>query len=432
MHHDIANFPGIGVSDLAICIRRLGLRWLKFDPASATLQAQGNNLILTSAHLSSLGCVVTLTRVSGLLSENRFPQRYFYIPCIQADAMGFGLLPSCPHRGFPEFFKIGSKSDIIDTMKRFGPLDENVDIPAKAAIERVDKLLNQGQFLHSFLDIIPLVAPFMRERGSQIVRIPAPTDRPSWIFKSRTGRTAFPHLLRNEMNGLKEKRLPGSYKNLEELLNRYREFERYQFWATASPKDHENAQQNNQEITFLDEVRKLWDYTEKFFDTLHSRRLQPHEEKWKEEDPTTELLGKPEAEEQARKTNVRDLTRQREGEIYSALVYVHLSHAVMADQFAEENMLNQIEENYPWPAEDSSRWWWHHRMARTLAQYKYRLEYMRDDMCALGYECNEVEFFEMWAHMMVRGFCWQHCHSMVEEPRVPSDYWKSKVPVYIG
>jgi hypothetical protein len=40
---------------------------------------------------------------------------------------------------------------------------------------------------------------------------------------------------------------------------------------------------------------------------------------------------------------------------------------------------------------------------------------------------------DAWIAMMLRAFCWQRCHHMIEgvEP-LPSEYWNSKMPVYIG
>jgi hypothetical protein len=40
---------------------------------------------------------------------------------------------------------------------------------------------------------------------------------------------------------------------------------------------------------------------------------------------------------------------------------------------------------------------------------------------------------DAWIAMMIRAFCWQRCHHMIEgfEP-LPSEYWNSKMPVYIG
>ena len=50
---------------------------------------------------------------------------------------------------------------------------------------------------------------------------------------------------------------------------------------------------------------------------------------------------------------------------------------------------------------------------------------------AIPISAEEVE--DAWISMMLRAFCWQRCHHMMEgiEP-LPSEYWDSKMPVYIG
>lgn len=41
-------------------------------------------------------------------------------------------------------------------------------------------------------------------------------------------------------------------------------------------------------------------------------------------------------------------------------------------------------------------------------------------------------FVEVWALSIFQGFCWDSAHYMVEEMRVGSEHWGSRLPVYIG
>jgi hypothetical protein len=159
----------IGISDLAICMRRMGLKWIQFQPLDAMLRAEGNNLSLTSSYLRAVGCVVTYTRVQGKSGDVRFPLKRYLIPCVQADAMGFGLLPSC-HRNARPFFNVNTISGILDVFESFQPPEE--------ALERLRDLSRKDNFFYAFIDLIPLTAPFMRRKWSSIVRTPAPIDRP--------------------------------------------------------------------------------------------------------------------------------------------------------------------------------------------------------------------------------------------------------------
>jgi hypothetical protein len=44
---------------------------------------------------------------------------------------------------------------------------------------------------------------------------------------------------------------------------------------------------------------------------------------------------------------------------------------------------------------------------------------------------DEVE--DAWLSMIFRAFCWQRSHVMIPEvPPLSSEYWNSKMPVYIG
>lgn len=68
--------------------------------------------------------------------------------------------------------------------------------------------------------------------------------------------------------------------------------------------------------------------------------------------------------------------------------------------------------------------------------HKY-FDYMESIAKDMGGEKRLVE--EAWIMMMFRAFCWWRCHYMVEgenmsqnPSRLPSRYWDSKLPVYIG
>lgn len=49
----------------------------------------------------------------------------------------------------------------------------------------------------------------------------------------------------------------------------------------------------------------------------------------------------------------------------------------------------------------------------------------------LPFSREEVE--DAWLTMIFRAFCWLRSHVMIPDvPPVPSEYWNSKMPVYIG
>jgi hypothetical protein len=44
----------------------------------------------------------------------------------------------------------------------------------------------------------------------------------------------------------------------------------------------------------------------------------------------------------------------------------------------------------------------------------------------------EKEFFGQWVMMLFRGCLWGACHELVPGERVPSEWWESEMPIYIG
>ncbi|KGO47924.1 hypothetical protein PEXP_037990 [Penicillium expansum] len=329
----------IGVSDLAIFIRRLGLRWLQFRPSESVLRAEGNNLLLTSSYLRGIGCVVTFARLSW---RNRFPEEYFMIPNIQADAMGFGILPALP--GKSTAFNVSTTSGVINTMKEFEPSDD--------VIQRLEELTGRrDKFLYAFTDIIPLTAPFMRRRGSQVVRVPAPMERPSWIFVSNTGRAAFRDLLRGKVEEKTQiyGNCPRHAESLGSLQTKHETFANHcAINRIATRSDRDKATKNGQDVHDLDLVHDLWDEMEKYFDD-----------------------------------KAQEMERQKD-DLYSTLVQVHLKNAVLADKYAEHN-INQGNNKYPYDSNLRERIPWNERMAEALGQYTYRFDYMEREMCESGY-----------------------------------------------
>lgn len=45
---------------------------------------------------------------------------------------------------------------------------------------------------------------------------------------------------------------------------------------------------------------------------------------------------------------------------------------------------------------------------------------------------SEELLFDMWVSLLFRACCWGACHVFVPGERVPSSYWDSRLPVYIG
>lgn len=78
-------------------------------------------------------------------------------------------------------------------------------------------------------------------------------------------------------------------------------------------------------------------------------------------------------------------------------------------------------------------------MAEGMHMYWDYLPLIAKDMAARNGVKDEYLVHEAWIMMIFRAFCWWRCHwmtsgkDMIQEPlRIPSRYWESKFPVYIG
>jgi len=182
---------------------------------------------------------------------------------------------------------------------------------------------------------------------------------------------------------------------------------------------------NNEEIPLLDRIQnefeKVQDYfitkSESMYEQRASAALAPV-------DSTSEEAHRAETGDQSGKSS-----------LYSDLVTVHVRHAVLADKYAERNLKEsgRAYMRYAYPEDMRRLRNWNKRMAESLGQYTHRWKYMMQDLQELGWMVeNVVDFLEIWFHMMLRGFYWEFCHFMVEEPRVSAKYWNSKMPIYIG
>ena len=47
-------------------------------------------------------------------------------------------------------------------------------------------------------------------------------------------------------------------------------------------------------------------------------------------------------------------------------------------------------------------------------------------------EALDNPYFDAWVTMLFRACCWGACHEFVSGERVPSEWWESQLPIYIG
>ncbi len=78
--------------DIAIIVQRLGMSWKKFNPGEGLLRAEGNNCLITSTVVRSLGILISFSSDSHLIKDYEVHKNY-YVPSWHASMLGFGLVP---------------------------------------------------------------------------------------------------------------------------------------------------------------------------------------------------------------------------------------------------------------------------------------------------------------------------------------------------
>lgn len=128
----------VGVSDIVIMARRLGMDWRQFDLINSNLRAEGNGYTITSTLVRSVGLVVEIAADQNLLDKydlSRDPDvslsNELYIPSETADKLTFGIVSGLPGFDIPDY-KLGTLDEIIAL------LQNEVD-PTKVAAETLSK-----------------------------------------------------------------------------------------------------------------------------------------------------------------------------------------------------------------------------------------------------------------------------------------------------
>ena len=67
------------------------MTWTQFRPDDSVLRAEGNRMTFTSTNVRSVGTILAFSRRQWQKPEMK--QRDLYIPTIEADMMGFGIVP---------------------------------------------------------------------------------------------------------------------------------------------------------------------------------------------------------------------------------------------------------------------------------------------------------------------------------------------------
>ena len=401
------------VHDIAVIARRLGMTWQLFNPEENIMRAEGGGHVLNSTYVRSVGVIL---RYSTLEQRSSWDVNALYIPTRNADAMVFGVIYNNNYELDRYKMKIGTLEHILGILQEMDP-------SGKAA-QKAKDTNKVGGAPFGFSDIIPLVSPMMRWRGSSIIKLPVPADHCDGLLSHKEGmrialhlETFFNHLyffgdlsklalrLTHYIIGfvIFHERLKThiSSKRHDPFDWKHWVFEQCELLRNTFPEwegeDLANKSGNRGNLVFLDAVQTSWEETEKYF---KSDRF-----------PVPSM--------------------------YAHLVASHLIHAVNFWGDATANVRKRKARYDPswmldWLAEGAHLYWDY--LPDIISTFKKRESF---------YDELDDDFIEeAWIVMMFRGLCWWRCHwmdlaetrenSTVPKTRLPSRYWESQMPVYIG
>ncbi|KAI9885107.1 MAG: hypothetical protein M1823_003118 [Watsoniomyces obsoletus] len=403
------------VTDIGIIGRRLGMKWIEFRPSDGIMKAEGGGRVFTSTYVRSVGTILHYlnpgeqkdvggntsprpppgsplywddganvaisTMKTALLDEDGFGRR-LYIPRPEADKMCFGILPGYAVLGVPDLH-VANDEEALKTMRRL-KCSSNAMARLKIVAEKNDHWTSgfPGELTwsplvhmaHAFVpDLIAMAAPVIRFRDSQFIQVPAPALSHHGLTYEREGFKIFHHKLQQYIEG-KEDVSP----QIHWVLQRYEQLrDQFPEWED---EDAANLHGYFRPLELLEQVHDRWDDTTQYF------------KEWE--------------------------TRTKAS--YVMLLTCHVEHTAgwpHLPRYVTEEPREYFDLNA----------WFADGMYDYFEQLPNMVEYMRDRGVEDGALVEEA-----WFTLMFRAFCWHRLHRMVPGPTIPSVYYGSKMPVYLG
>lgn len=369
------------VSDIAVMAKRLGMIWKTFDPGES-MRAEGNGHVFTSSIARSLGIILQYSFTARTKNDNSF-----YVPVVQADKLGFGLVEfdtTLFGEGVLDFdLDIGSFNGLAHSLtlllSKYGinwDRTEPMMLYVKTEMDKGDR-----RFIRGFNDLLPLCSRSLVLPCPTIGwmdRIPAPNTYSAGVTSSRAGFQVFT-------------------KRLEQLV---------------SERGTDVSPQLGVILVYAQDLNSAK------YDAL-----------WY----TGFLEG--DAQTKRDKLELRNLSidyqvtmtkfLQDSKVIYARLVIEHILSATLP-----------AESDLPPPSVNTGLWSedlnWRH-VASMEDYFKKLPEVLQKVANQHQYHLTETQVEDAWFSMIFKAICWQRCHVMIiSAPPLPSEYWNSKMPVYIG
>ncbi|KAI4188888.1 MAG: hypothetical protein L6R41_001859 [Letrouitia leprolyta] len=373
------------IGDIAIIVQKLGMKWQAFRPEDGEMRAEGNGHIIYSTLVRSIGPILhyahedihmrrTYIRagVMAPLSDGRDGSALTelqYVQTAEVDMMRFGLMP-CHELMWCERLAMGTIDEVYATL-------DITDSSGSASKKVRDNRQLDPTSTFGFSDLISMAAPILIVKGTTKFRLPVPTEHCIGLTCHREGFVVFRQRLgeyvRDQNHRVSSQVLwvLQSYDALEAKVSSY--------W--------EDDNRGELEVVYdgVDEIHAAWDQTTTYFEKLMA-----------------------------------------DGPSYHYLVAAHMKHAVNYWHEAHERIRSGIAREHhglcDWLAEGMHIYW----------------DYLPLIAGELSFYPEEI-IYEAWITLIFRAFCWSRCHYFCrpqerfpDSTRLPSRYWNSKLPVYLG
>ncbi|KAL3422755.1 modin [Phlyctema vagabunda] len=401
----IRPFASATLGDMLVIVHRLGMKWLEIRPSVGILRAEGENgMSISSIMVHGLGVLIYFAHddVGKLYEGNLWEYEVWkglYIPHNDADKLAFGIIPGDRRLGLPDF-KVGTDEDVLKVMSSF---DQS---QGKKHVRRLRWETENQHFVKygGFGELLSIIAPWILTPGCSITRVPRPSH---WIYGP---------LLQAEGDVV--------------FKERVQQFIGEQF---ASNRKYPKVQWIHDSLCLLQERHGRWDFeisrnttntpSPAYDATLRELHVQCTDYLVEFNEIGRDRVGKTDR----LSSNIFELLRR------------HMCRAVAA--FEEANQ--RVKENRA----EGDRYGWNYKDSQVLCEVMHihvnEVAQLAQDLIDAGVrgpqgdvEDIRVEIIEAWFVMIFRALLWNRSvsynHAWSQEQVIPSRYWRSQIPVYIG
>jgi hypothetical protein len=370
------------VSDIAILARRMGMRWKDFRPSDGIMRAEGHSHIINSTVVRSLGIVLQYS-YSGQgrrlnMADKNLGRAITFTGSVNKEQeeiyiprAGADRLGSGVIRGAAS--TLGIPDFTISTQAEIVTALSQLDRSGTSSAALKAILKENPDFKLRVGDLVALSTSMIRYRGSNLVQIPAPSDNVAGISTTPIGRRAFRECLEEYIT--KQHSLVGESTHAALQVC-------HDIGAKFAAWDHTDPYS-------VDTERWVVTRDERYLDTLqgHFWSLTTLLQEWDQDSSAFRYIN---------------------------LLGSHIRIAIFCDG-GETGMLRSFGTDY----------------RKDVEGYFEVLPRIVEDMRKTGFYDQKL-IVDAWVTMMLRALCWGACHFFVPGERVPTAYYGSQLPVYIG